>query len=182
MDSESIRKKWDKRYRETHTNADSVAEVLKQNRHLLPTEGKALDLACGLGGNALFLAGKGLEVHAWDISPVAVEKLNATAQQQNLTLHTQTRDVANQPPKANSFDVIIVSRFLERKICPDITAALKPGGLLFYQTYTQEKEGSDGPSNPHFLLEKGELLRLFTGLEVLLYQDRSEAQFIARKG
>ena len=184
MDGDALREKWDARYRDSHLNANSIAKVLLHNQPLLPTQGKALDLAAGLGGNALFMAEKGLEVHAWDISPVAIEKLTADARQQNLTMHTQVRDCLAQPPEPNSFDLIIVSRFLERALCSAITAALKPGGLLFYQTYTQEKQkgrGSQGPSNPHFLLEKGELAVLFSELEVISYEEGDEALFIGKK-
>jgi tellurite methyltransferase len=180
-DSEAIRRKWDARYRASHNNANSAADVLLQNQHLLPTCGMALDLAAGLGGNALYLAARGLEVHAWDISPVAIEILNAAALQQGLTLHTRVRNCVTRPPESNSFDVIVISRFLERTLCPAISAALKPGGLLFYQTYTREKQGVEGPNNPHFLLVKGELLVLFSELEVVAYQEGEEALFVAKK-
>ncbi len=179
--SDAISKKWDTRYRDTHRSASSVAAVLQQNQQRLPNTGKALDLAAGLGANALFLAEKGLEVHAWDISAVAIERLNTVAQQQGLTVHTQTRDCVASPPEAESFDLIIVSRFLERTLCPAISAALKPGGLLFYQTYTLAKKGHEGPNNPHFLLAKEELLVLFNELEVLSYAEQDEALFVGRK-
>lgn len=181
MDSDAIREKWDARYRDSHSSAASIAEVLTNNAHLLLTEGRALDLATGLGGNALYLAEHGFEVHAWDISPVAIDKLNSRAQQQSLTLHTQVRDCVAQPPEPDSFDLIIVSRFLERTLCPAIAAALRPGGLLFYQTYTREKQGGEGPNNPHFLLATGELLKLFSELEVVTYQEGDEAQFVGQK-
>lgn len=181
MDSEAIQKKWDARYRDSHLNASSVAEVLRQNTSLIPAKGRALDLAAGLGGNALLLATLGLEVHAWDISPVAIDKLNAEARQQNLTLHTQVRDCLAQPPEANRFNLIIVSRFLERALCPAIIAALKPGGLLFYQTYTRARHGSEGPNNPHFLLAEGELGELFAELQRVSYEEGDEALFVSRK-
>jgi tellurite methyltransferase len=180
-DSEAIRQKWDARYRDSHGSADSIAEVLTKNPHLLPAEGMALDLAAGLGGNALCLAARGLVVHAWDISPVAIEKLNTAARQQGLTLHTQIRDCVAHPPEPDSFDLIIVCRFLERDLCPAIAAALKPGGLLFYQTYSREKQGAEGPDNPHFLLAKGELPALFSELEVVAYQEGDEALFVGKK-
>lgn len=181
MDSDAIREKWDARYRDTHRSADSIAEVLTNNHHLLPTEGRALDLAAGLGGNALYLAQTGLEVYAWDISPVAIDRLNTRAQQQDLTVHAQVRDCIAQPPEPNSFDVIVISRFLERELCPAISAALRPRGLLLYQTWRREKRCDDGPGNPDFLLESGELPRLFPDLEVLLHEEGDEARFIGRK-
>jgi tellurite methyltransferase len=181
LDSDAIREKWDARYRDSHNSADTIADVLTNHQHLLPNEGRALDLAAGLGGNALYLAGRGLEVHAWDISPVAIDRLNTRAQQQGLTLHTQVRDCVAHPPGPNSFDIIVISRFLERNLCPAITAALRSGGLLFYQTYTLEKQGGEGPNNPHFLLAQGELLALFGELEVVAYQEGEEALFVAKK-
>ncbi len=181
MDSDNTRKKWDDRYRDTPGTASSVAEVLKGNQHLLPSSGAALDLACGLGASALFLAKRGLDVHAWDISAVAIDKLNTCAQQKGITVHAQVRDCVSHPPETNAFDVIVVSRFLERELCPAIATALKPGGLLFYQTYACDSNRAEGPSNPHFLLAKGELLELFSSLELIVYQEGSEALFIGRR-
>lgn len=63
------------------------------NQHLLPALGRALALACGLGGNALLLAAHGLETHAWDISDVAVARLQERARQQGLSLHAEVRDI-----------------------------------------------------------------------------------------
>jgi tellurite methyltransferase len=180
-DNGNTRQKWDARYRDSHSNANNAAEVLLQNQPLLPAQGRALDLACGLGGNALFLATRGLEVHAWDISPVAIDILNTTAEQRGVTIHTQNRDCVARPPETASFDLIIVSCFLERNLCPAISAALTPNGLLFYQTYTQTKQSNDGPKNPHFLLAPAELPLLFTGLDIVFYNEGEEALFIGKK-
>ncbi len=181
MEGDAVRRKWDARYRDSHGNVDTVAAVLSQNERLIPKSGKALDLACGLGGNALFLAQRGLEVHAWDISPVAIDKLNQTARQQGLNIHTQVRDCVANPPEDERFDLIVISRFLERELCGAITKALKPGGLLFYQTFSHHKPNGEGPSNPHFLLGERELLHLFAGLEVVVYEEGGEARLVAKK-
>ena len=76
----------------------SAAQVLRENWHLLPEQGVALDMACGLGGNALYLAEKALETYAWDVSNVAIEKLDSLAKSQGLVVQSQVRDVINQPP------------------------------------------------------------------------------------
>lgn len=65
--SDKTQQKWDRLY-EKDTSTE-VASVLAENSYLLPSQGNALDLACGLGANALFLSEHGLETHAWDISP-----------------------------------------------------------------------------------------------------------------
>jgi len=76
--SEDRRAKWDQR----HASADGIgntAAVLTRNQHLLPASGKMLDLACGRGVNALWLAARGLEVHAWDFSETAIDRLQGLA-------------------------------------------------------------------------------------------------------
>jgi len=188
----SISEKWDRIY-SARTEFPLPSQVLIDNAHLLPSVGLVLDLACGLGGNALYLAKKGLEVKAWDISPVAVKKLRKKSQEQGfLNLDAQVVDVENFDwPKAK-FDVIIVSRFLQRFLCPLIFEAIKPGGLLFYQTFTQEKVSEIGPSNPEYLLGKNELLRLFPDVILRVYREegrlgdlsqgfRNEAYLVGQK-
>jgi SAM-dependent methyltransferase len=187
-----IRDKWDRIYREAGDAIPEPAPVLADNAHLLPVAGIALDLACGLGGNALFLARQGLDTHAWDISPEAIRRLNACARRLGLILRTEIRDVVEYPPAEESCDVIVVSRFLERSLVPAISQALKPGGLLFYQTYTREKAAEVGPTNPAFLLDTNELLRLFSSLRLVFYREegqigdpacgsRNQAFFVGRK-
>ncbi len=183
--------KWNRRYQGKDT-IPGPCDVLQEHGFLLPASGKALDLACGLGGNSLFLAEQGLDVHAWDISEVALEKLRAHASHRGLTLTTAIRDLENNPPAAAQFDCISVSYFLDRALCPAIAAALKPGGLLFYQTFTRNKLSDSGPSSKDFLLKNNELLALFSTLQVRFYQeydhcgdlqsgDRNTARLIAQK-
>lgn len=168
----SIAEKWDARY-QVGDSLPRVAEVLQHNHYLLPSKGVALDLACGLGGNALRLAEKGLTVKAWDISPEAIARLGAEAAQRGLTIDTEVRDVVAQPPEPNSVDVLMVSLFLSRPLCPALIAAIKPGGLLMYQTYCRAKVSETGPSNPEYLLEDNELLRLFSGMKLRVYREES---------
>jgi tellurite methyltransferase len=168
-----------------------IAEVLTENSFLLPETGTALDLACGLGGNAVFLAQQGLAVTAWDISSLAIEKLTAYASQQGLDINACEKNITNQSLPKSSYDVITVSRFLDRSLSDAIIGALKPDGLLFYQTFTREKINASGPNNPRFLLSRNELLRLFSPLTVVYYREnracgniqkglRNEAQYIGQ--
>ncbi|HEB92053.1 MAG TPA: class I SAM-dependent methyltransferase [Gammaproteobacteria bacterium] len=186
--SGALAAKWDDYYHEGELSG--AARVLAENSHLLPVAGEALDLACGLGGNALLLAQAGLRTQAWDISPVAITRLNASAA--GLPLSAVVRDVLAAPPAPLSFDVIVVSRFLARDLCPTLLAALRPGGLLFYQTFSRDKAAPGGPSNPDFLLAENELLRLFDRLRLRVYREegcigntqhglRNEALLVAQK-
>ena len=165
--------KWNQRYAQID-DAPQAAAVLQQNHHLLPRTGVALDLACGLGGNALLLARHGLHCSAWDVSNVAVEKLRKVADLHGLSVEAQVRDVVHRPPAPRSFDVIVVSRFLHRPLVPFIVDALKPCGLVFYQTFIQDKPVDIGPSNPDYLLAENELLRLFSGMRILLYREEGQ--------
>ncbi len=187
-----ISAKWDALYRQANISEYRPAEVLSENAFLLPQKGAALDLACGLGANARLLAAAGLAVFAWDISAVAVEKLQHVADKQGLAIQARQCAVDKNAFSGCRFDVIVISRFLDRSLCDAIIGALNPGGLLFYQTYTREKVVERGPSNPDFLLAEGELLELFAELELIYYREngsiggislglRNEAQFIGRK-
>lgn len=184
--------KWDRIYTEKDKDAGHPCRVLSARSYLLPPAGLALDLACGRGANALYLAGKGYTTSAWDVSEVVVRRLAEQASQIGVPLHTEQRDVAANPPAPATFDIIVVSRYLERTIVPDIIAALKDGGLLFYQTFIQDKVSDSGPRNPAYRLQPNELLHLFQPLHIIYYVEegttgdteqgfRNEAMLVAQK-
>ena len=186
-----LQSKWDKIY--SHSRQPVYAsQVLSEHAYLLPDQGQALDLACGLGGNALFLTKHDLHVDAWDISPIALSHLQNQAKQNSFSITTQQCDITSNSFPTNHYDVIVISRFLDRSLCNAIMAALKPEGLLFYQTFTRNKLDQQGPSNPDFLLDGNELLTLFSSLSLVFYQEyarigdlrygnRNEACFIGQK-
>ena len=130
MADEGAREKWDRRYTEGCAGDLAPAGVLFEYAYLLPDSGTALDLACGRGGNALFLARRGFKVHAWDISKAAIEGLDRQARSEGLEIEARVCDVIESPPSSNTFDVICVSYYLERSIAGHIIEALKPKGIL----------------------------------------------------
>jgi SAM-dependent methyltransferase len=169
-----ISDKWDLRYKDRLPLDQHACEVLQDYVHLLPDGGRALDLASGLGGNAIFLAQQGLNTVAWDISRLAIKKLNCFALKKGLSLKAVVRDIEKNPPAKDTFDVIVVSYFLYRKVLPLLSVALRPNGVLFYQTFTIERPvDNPGPSNPDFLLQPNELLKHFSGMKVLAYREDS---------
>jgi 2-polyprenyl-3-methyl-5-hydroxy-6-metoxy-1,4-benzoquinol methylase len=183
--------KWNQFYRQTEIKGIRASDVLIENAYLLPDTGTALDLACGLGGNALFLAQQHLAVTAWDISSIAIAKLTAYAEGQGLNINACQQNITPLSLAKSSYDVISVSRFLDRTLSDAIIGALKPGGLLFYQTFTKEKTSGQGPKNPTFMLDRNEILRLFSPLAVVFYREnsfcgnlqkglRDEAQFVGQ--
>ena len=163
--------KWNECYQDADIASAIPSQILKENSHLLPEAGRALDLACGRGGNAIFLANHGLSVDAYDNSFAVIDKLQAFSQQQELTLSAQLFDVEREALTRKNYDVIVISYFLDRSIFPSILDALKPNGLLFYQTWSQEKVSARGPSSARFRLKKGELLKLCKGLNLIYYRE-----------
>lgn len=190
--SDDIKQMWDKKYREASEPQGIAVEVLQENLHLLPRHGRALELACGLGANALLLSAHGLETHAWDISPVAIDRLNTLARARDLPVHSKAHDVLQSPPEPESFDVIVVSYFLDRALIPHMINALRPNGLLFYQTFTRTRVSDAGPKNEDFRLAENEFLGLFAGMRIVVFREegrigdlgrglRDEAYIIAQK-
>ena len=171
MVDEGAREKWDRRYVQDPAGSPTPAQVLSDYAYLLPESGTALDLACGRGGNALFLARRGFKVHAWDISKAAIEGLDRQAKSEGLEIEARVCDAQESPPTLKSFDVICVSFYLDRDICNPVISALRANGLLFYQTFIHEKITDEGPSNPAYRLGPNELLELFSPLHVLAYQE-----------
>ncbi len=183
--------KWDAIYSQRGNTIPAPASMLSTYARLLPTQGLALDLACGLGGNSFFLATHGLQVDAWDISAVAINQIKNNCTDLN-HISPAVVDLSMATFPTHRYDVITVSRFLNRDIAPQLISALKPSGLLFYQTFTRQKTTADGPNNPEFLLEKSELLSLFSTLTPVIYHEeacigdiklgfRNEAILIAQK-
>lgn len=163
--------KWNQRYKDKLVCDQLPASVLELNKSLLVTKGEALDLACGLGGNAVFLAEQGYQVTALDYSDVALEKLALFANQKNLSIKTSLLDLETQSISSDKFDVVVVSYYLQRELFPELFRILKQGGLLFYQTFSVATETDSGPRNASFRLEKGELLSLCENYSLLYYRE-----------
>lgn len=188
----NIQEKWDKIYAPMSVEEGRYPAILDEARHLLPTSGRALDLACGAGAASIFLARHGFTVSAWDVSAVAVRKIDDFAKRTGLKIDAETVDVRAAVIPENAFDVVVVSRFLERDICQALARSLRPGGILLYQTFSVEFVPGGHRMNPAFCLVRGELLELFKGLRPLLYREdaligdvsrgvRNEAHLVAEQ-
>ncbi|NKI18312.1 class I SAM-dependent methyltransferase [Spongiibacter sp. KMU-166] len=168
--SSDIQTKWDLRYRDAELPRPPC-KLLAEHRSLLPASGNALDLACGLGGNAVFLAESGLAVDAVDVSPVAIDHLNHYASLHQLPIRGRCRDVEKTGQGDDlRYDVIVVSYFLYRPLLPVLAGVLQPEGLLFYQTFNSIKHSTHGPSTKDFLLNDGELPLAMPDLDIVFHQ------------
>lgn len=149
------------------------ARWLVDHAHVLPTTGDALDVASGSGRNAYWLASRGLRTLAIDRSAAAITEIRETARGRGLPLRADIVDLETNDARlpAAAYDVIVVVHYLHRALFPALKSALKPGGLLVYETFTRAQAARGKPTNPAFLLEPGELGRLVAPLEVLFERE-----------
>ncbi len=147
----------------------TAAPWLAAHRHLLPPLGTALDVACGRGRPALWLAGPGFSTHAVDRDAEAVQFLRAEAGRLHLPVVADVVDLEVDGVSLGhaAYDVVVVMRYLHRPLFPALRAAVKPGGVLVYETFTRAQAARGRPGNPRFLLEEGELRQLIQPLTVL---------------
>lgn len=154
-------------------HGDRPADWLMQHRSLLPA-GRALDLACGRGRHAIYLAQEGYLVEAWDRDPEALSATSDRAKTLALsTLTTRLVDLEREPDiSPTSFDLIVVFYYLQRDLMPQIVRALKPGGMLVYETFLIDNhERFNHPRRREFCLAHNELLALCGELRILAYRE-----------
>jgi tellurite methyltransferase len=189
------REKWNERYARPDRAwlPESPAEWLVEHEALLDGGGRALDVACGDGRNALYLAQLGYMVEAIDVSDVAIGALRAEVQARGLAMTIVPRvvDLEREPLPAGPYDVIVTLNFLQRDLFGPLQDALAPGGLLLYETLGQAHVDELGKDfNPDYLVAPGELLRAFDRLEVVAHHEgvaersgspRGVASLVARR-
>lgn len=170
--SDEDRVRWDQRYRDgayelrTHPSA-----LLVQWQDQLPV-GRALDVACGGGRNALWLCARGNRVIAVDISVVALERLRGARRPEGASLDTVAFDLdRGLPDLAGAFDLIIKMRYLNLPLIPPLIGRLAKGGVLVCEVLLRADEPGAGPSSPRFRAEPGALLAATRGLEVMYYDE-----------
>ena len=152
--------------------------------------GRALDVATGRGRHALCLAAAGLRVTGLDIQLDALmtagQEGRASREGQaglvgNGSLALACVDLTRYPLPRERFEVVVVSRYLDRALFASLREALVPGGILLYETFTERQlQHGRGPRSRAHLLEPGELRMLVRGMYVLFDEEVSEPDALAR--
>ncbi len=184
------RKSWDARYQQG-SHASLVPDPFLVHAYeefihpIFPTAGAALDLAGGVGRHAIWLAQREWEVTLVDISEAGVAKARENAGALANKINFEIGDAAYFSGRGQ-YDLALVFFFLQREIFPELIDALSSGGLLIYKTYTQlHPQFRSGPSHPMHLLQEHELLKAFSDLKILHYnettRERGVAELVARK-
>jgi len=167
----------------------SHSPLLTEFSELFKAPGKPiLDLACGGGRNGLYLHHLGLPVHFMDANNEAINRLKVEQKlspQQCITVDLESGEQVLTP---NQYQGILVFRYLHRPLMMQIKAAIEPGGMLIYETFTVENRQFGRPNRDAFLLQKNELKEIFSDWQCLHYfegiqsnPDRAIAQIVCRK-
>ncbi|MCH7815829.1 MAG: methyltransferase domain-containing protein [Proteobacteria bacterium] len=176
----------------THSNADA-APLLVENLPLFKSmnfDNGVLDLACGTGRNGLLLASINIPVTFADNSKAAIHRLTELLAGQEYTGECWLVDLEQDvnPLAGKEYDGVLVFNYLHRPLFGAIRAAIRPGGLIFYETFTVKQCEYGKPSNPDFLLQPSELRDCFDDWEILHYFEgervsprRAIASLIARR-
>lgn len=170
----SARERWDAKHRRIEVGGGEPCGWLVAHRDLLEERvpGRALDLACGGGRHALLLAGLGFDVDAVDVADVAIARVQERAAARGLAVHALRLDLEVTPFPRPPYDVIVNVNYLQRSLFGSIAAALAPGGLLVFETFSRDQIDVLGASlDPAFALAPGELLDAFAGLRVLAHRE-----------
>ncbi len=186
----SDRDRWDAKYADKPVPALAPPDDwLRQHASSLPA-GRALELACGLGHNAIWLAQQGWQVDAIDISPAGLALAARLAEQVGCpSVSWIAADLDGFEPGESRYDLMTVFRFLDRRRLPRlIETALRPGGVLIYETFARGhlSRPDNHLKSAQFTLGPGELATLFPQLTVVAAEevdlpDRCVARLVARK-
>lgn len=159
--------KWAKRLSEGEANNQPHELVVRFASQL--KVGRGLDLACGVGRHALYLAERGWQVTAVDSSKVAIEILLQSAADQGLQVDAHIADLTTGEfvIEPENYDLVVNCCYLQRDLFQAIKAGVKIGGCVLAVIATVDDDLAVKPMNPNFLLQPGELRAQFDGWELL---------------
>jgi SAM-dependent methyltransferase len=165
------RPQWESRYRERSDDAvRPPSQFLVEQCALLPP-GRALDVASGDGRHALYLAGRGWAVDAIDFAYPGLARLLAVARRDGLSVSVLQADLETFPLPVAHYDLIVNTRYLQRSLFVALRTAVRPRGLIVFETFLREQAQLGHPKNPAFLLDPGELADRFRDFEILAYRE-----------
>lgn len=176
------RRRWDDRHRDAEPIGPGdigPPPELVGHLGLLPRSGRALDLACGRGAVAVWLARWGLDVWGVDVSPVAVEAARALAAAAGVASRCRfdVVDLDDGIPGDARFDLVVSRRFRDRELDEELAARLADGGVLVIVALSVV-----GGSPGRHRAEPGELAAAHAGLEILVHHEGDGvATLVARR-
>ena len=181
--SKQDRDKWNQRYAEDDRHSNSPAILVEDWLSRLPV-GRALDVACGAGRNAIFLAQAGYQVDAVDISREGLSLARQRAETLGLGINWIEQDLDEAYQFDSDYDLIIVFGYVNLSLINRLCDCLNKGGYLLCEEHLITDLEVSGPTSQKYRVAPGELLKAVSGVEVLLYEDliekNAEADRIAK--
>lgn len=166
--------KWDARYRDgCYASRRHPTALLERFIDELP-RGAALDVACGAGRNALFLAQSGFEVDAVDISAAGLERLRNEAAAGGLSVHELAADLENgipSPVSRKEYDLIVMVRYVNQPLIAPLIERLAEGGIFLSEQHLKTDLDVVGPHNSAYRLAPNALLEAAHGLRIHFYRE-----------
>ena len=150
-----------------HTAPPAPSDWITRWAHLAAPGASVLDVACGSGRHLRWWAQRGHPVTGVDRDARALAGLSAMGE----IITADLEDSGPWPLGERQFGVVVVTNYLWRPRLERILAAVAPGGLLLYETFSRRQADIGRPSRPEFLLAPGELLRVCTALEIVAFED-----------
>ncbi len=171
--AEADRLKWDAKYSDRDHRIERGEPSYMLKKYYPEASGKrALDVACGTGRNALFLAAQGFAVDALDISAVGLKRLEEDAQGLAGQVSTKRVDLDSFTPPVATYDLVVVTNYLNRPLIPKLGASLRQGGVLVMDTFMLDVRNQSRKHNPDYLLKKDEFPGYFqAGYEILCFEE-----------
>jgi SAM-dependent methyltransferase len=142
-----------------HSNVANPSAWVTRFAPLIRSGGTVLDVACGAGRNARWLARQGWWVEAVDRDEMTISTLQGV---QNISARQADLEGASWPYPGRKFDAIVVCRYLYRPLLPLLAESLAENGILIYETFMLGQEQFGRPRNPDFLLQPDELLTIYS--------------------
>ena len=168
--SDQDRNKWNQRYSEGSYHKNNPVTFLQE---WLPKfrVGRALDVACGAGRNAVLLAQAGYEVDAIDISSEGLKLARQSAEKLAVCVNWIEQDLDQPYLFDTGYDLIVVMWYVNLGLISRLCDCLAPGGCLLCEEHLRTDEEVIGPANPDFRVAPGELRGVVSGMDVLLYEE-----------
>src|SRR5712692_1368775 len=147
----------------------------------LPEPKRALDVAMGRGRHALELSRAGFRTFGVDLKLDAVRDAVTHAAAEGFTVRGWCADLTRSPLPRGRFELVLVTRYLQRDLFGPVREAIVPGGAVIYETFTVGQRAlATGPTSPDHLLLAGELVDRFEGFEMLFYEEVASPEAVAR--
>ena len=164
--SDEDRQRWNERYREgAYQFREHPSAVLLDWQDALAGS-TALDLACGRGRNTLYLATLGFDVHAIDVSDIAIQQATHRANRMDLHVHWVAHDLEQGIPLRGPYDLILMIRYVDNTLLSKAVRLLAPRGKILVEEHLVSDEEVNGPTDPRFRVLPGSVQQILCDLDI----------------